>query len=196
MKMKAYLFFAAMSVSALLPLQSGEWRDAARGQRERADRLRERGLRVCRQYAFLDGGIFRRKEIFREDSSDRNFHWCTVTNELDGEIVNAGFKGTNLCILNAFQWQDGVKKRGVTWYFDEKGMWNGREKVSNVCFSALYYLNGNTRETETIVRTERGPVYSGRMYLFDMNGEPSSFDDVDGILEREAPMKVELLFRK
>ena len=196
MKMKEYLFFAAMSVSALLPLQSGEWRDAARGQRERADRLRERGLRVCRQYAFLDGGIFRRKEIFREDSSGRNFHWCTVTNALDGEIVNAGFKGTNLCILNAFQWQDGVKKRGVTWYFDEKGMWNGREKVSNVCFSALYYLNGNTRETETIVRTERGPVYRGRMYFFDMNGEPSSFDDVDGILEREAPMKVELLFRK
>ena len=196
MKMKEYLFFAAMSVSALLPLQSGEWRDAARGQRERADRLRERGLRVCRQYAFLDGGIFRRKEIFREDSSGRNFHWCTVTNALDGEIVNAGFKGTNLCILNAFQWQDGVKKRGVTWYFDEKGMWNGREKVSNVCFSALYYLNGNTRETETIVRTERGPVYRGRMYFFDMDGEPSSFDDVDGMLEREAPMKVELLFRK
>ena len=196
MKMKEYLFFAVMSVSALLPLQSGEWRDAARGQRERADRLRERGLRVCRQYAFLDGGIFRRKEIFREDSSGRNFHWCTVTNALDGEIVNAGFKGTNLCILNAFQWQDGVKKRGVTWYFDEKGMWNGREKVSNVCFSALYYLNGNTRETETIVRTERGPVYRGRMYFFDMDGEPSSFEDVDGILEREAPMKVELLFRK
>ena len=196
MKMKEYLFFAAMSVSALLPLQSGEWRDAARGQRERADRLRERGLRVCRQYAFLDGGIFRRKEIFREDSSDRNFHWCTVTNELDGEIVNAGFKGTGLRILNAFQWQDGVKKRGVTWYFDEKGMWNGREKVSNVCFSALYYLNGNTRETETTVRTERGPAYRGRMYFFDMDGEPSSFEDVDGILEREAPMKVELLFRK
>ena len=196
MKMKEYLFFAAMSVSALLPLQSDEWRDAARGQRERADRLRERGLRVCRQYAFLDGGIFRRKEIFRQDSSGRNFHWCTVTNELDGEIVNAGFKGTGLRILNAFQWQDGVKKRGVTWYFDEKGMWNGREKVSNVCFSALYYLNGNTWETETTVRTERGPVYRGRMYFFDMNGEPSSFDDVDGILEREAPMKVELLFRK
>ena len=196
MKMKEYLFFAAMSVSALLPLQSDEWRDAARGQRERADRLRERGLRVCRQYAFLDGGIFRRKEIFRQDSSGRNFHWCTVTNELDGEIVNAGFKGTGLRILNAFQWQDGVKKRGVTWYFDEKGMWNGREKVSNVCFSSLYYLNGNTRETETTVRTERGPVYRGRMYFFDMNGEPSSFDDVDGILEREAPMKVELLFRK
>ncbi len=194
--MKEYLFFAAMSVSALLPLQSDEWRDAARGQRERADRLRERGLQVCRQYAFLDGGIFRRKEIFRQDSSGRNFHWCTVTNELDGEIVNAGFKGTGLRILNAFQWQDGVKKRGVTWYFDEKGMWNGREKVSNVCFSALYYLNGNTRETETTVRTERGPVYRGRMYFFDMNGELSSFDDVDGILEREAPMKVELLFRK
>ena len=195
MKMKEYLFFAAMSVSALLPLQSDEWRDAARVQRERADRLRERGLRVCRQYAFLDGGIFRRKEIFREDSSDRNFHWCTVTNELDGEIVNAGFKGTGLRILNAFQWQDGVKKRGVTWYFDEKGMWNGREKVSNVCFSALYYLNGNTRETETTVRTERGPVYRGRMYFFDMNGEPSSFDDVDGILEREVPVKFELLIR-
>ena len=196
MKVKEYLFLTAISVSALLPLQSDEWRDAARGQREKADRLRERGLRVCRQYAFLDGGIFRRKEIFREDSSDRNFHWCTVTNELDGEIVKAGFKGTGLRILNAFQWQDGVKKRGVTWYFDEKGMWNGREKVSNVCFSALYYLNGNTRETETTVRTERGPVYRGRMYFFDMNGEPSSFDDVDGILQREAPMKVELLFRK
>ena len=70
------------------------------------------------------------------------------------------------------------------------------DEVSNVCFSALYYLNGNTRETETTVRTERGPVYRGRMYFFDMNGEPSSFDDVDGILEREAPMKVELLFRK
>ena len=196
MKVKEYLFLTAISVSALLPLQSDEWRDAARGQRERADRLRERGLQVCRQYAFLDGGIFRRKEIFQQDSSGRNFHWCTVTNELDGEIVKAGFKGTGLRILNAFQWQDGVKKRGVTWYFDEKGMWNGREKVSNVCFSALYYLNGNTRETETIVRTERGPVYRGRMYFFDMNGEPSSFDDVDGILEREAPMKVELLFRK
>ena len=196
MKVKEYLFLTAISVSALLPLQSDEWRDAARGQREKADRLRERGLRVCRQYAFLDGGIFRRKEIFREDSSDRNFHWCTVTNELDGEIVKAGFKGTGLRILNAFQWQDGVKKRGVTWYFDEKGMWNGREKVSNVCFSALYYLNGNTRETETTFDTERGPVYRGRMYFFDMNGEPSSFDDVDGILQREAPMKVELLFRK
>lgn len=195
MKMKEYLFFTAISVSALLPLRSDEWRDTARGQRERADRLRERGLRVCRQYAFLDGGIFRRKEIFREDSSDRNFHWCTVTNELDGEIVNAGFKGTGLRILNAFQWQDGVKKRGVTWYFDEKGMWNGREKVSNVCFSALYYLNGNTRETETTVRTERGPVYRGRIYRFDMNGEPSSFDDVDGKLEREVPVKFELLFR-
>ena len=195
MKMKEYLFFAAMSVSALLPLQSDEWRDAARGQRERADRLRERGLQVCRQYAFLDGGIFRRKEIFHQDSSGRNFHWCTVTNALDGEIVNAGFKGTNLCILNAFQWQDGVKKRGVTWHFDERGMWNGMDEVSNVCFSALYYLNGNTRATETIVRTERGPVYRGRMYFFDMNGEPSSFDDVDGILEREAPVKFELLIR-
>ncbi len=196
MKVKEYLFFVAMSVSTLLPLWSGEWRDAARGQRERADRLHERGLQVCRRHEFLDGGIFRRKEIFREDSSDRNFHWCTVTNALDGEIIKAGFKGTNLCILSAFQWQDGVKKQGVTWYFDEKGMWNGREKVSNVCFSALYYLNGNTRETETTVRTERGPVYRGRMYFFDMNGEPSSFEDVDGILEREAPMKVELLFRK
>ena len=196
MKMKEYLFFAAMSVSALLPLQSGEWRDAARGQRERADRLYERGLRVCRRHEFLDGGIFRRKNIFRKNFPDRDFRWCTVTNELDGEIVNAGFKGTGLRILNAFQWQDGVKKRGVTWHFDERGMWNGMDEVSNVCFSALYYLNGNTRETETIVRTERGPVYRGRMYFFDMNGEPSSFDDVDGILEREAPMKVELLFRK
>ena len=196
MKMKEYLFFAAMSVSALLPLWSGEWRDTARGQRERADRLRERGLQVCRQYAFLDGGIFRRKEIFQQDSSGRNFHWCTVTNALDGEIVNAGFKGTNLRILSALQWQDGVKKRSVTWHFDERGMWNGMDEVSNVCFSALYYLNGNTRETETIVRTERGPVYRGRMYFFDMDGEPSSFEDVDGILEREAPMKVELLFRK
>ena len=194
--MKKSLLSVVVLVSALLPLRSDEWRDTARGQRERADRLRERGLRVCRQYAFLDGGIFRRKEIFREDSSDRNFHWCTVTNALDGEIVKACFKGTNLCILSAFQWQDGVKKRSVTWYFDEKGMWNGREKVSNVCFSALYYLNGNTRETETTVRTERGPVYRGRMYFFDMDGEPSSFDDVDGKLEREAPMKVELLFRK
>ena len=194
--MKKSLLSVVVLVSALLPLLSDEWRDTARGQRERAYRLRERGLQVCRRHEFLDGGIFRRKEIFREDYSDRNFHWCTVTNALDGEIVNAGFKGTNLCILNAFQWQDGVKKRGVTWYFDEKGMWNGREKVSNVCFSALYYLNGNTRETETTVRTERGPVYRGRMYFFDMNGEPSSFDDVDGILEREAPMKVELLFRK
>ena len=196
MKVKEYLFLTAISVSALLPLQSDEWRDAARGQRERADRLRERGLQVCRQYAFLDGGIFRRKEIFQQDSSGRNFHWCTVTNALDGEIVNAGFKGTNLCILSALQWQDGVKKRDVTWHFDERGMWNGMDEVSNVCFSALYYLNGNTRETETIVRTERGPVYRGRMYFFDMDGEPSSFDDVDGILEREAPMKVELLFRK
>ena len=195
MKMKEYLFIAAMSVSALLPLQSGEWRDAARGQRERADRLRERGLQVCRQYAFLDGGIFRRKEIFREDSSDRNFHWCTLTNELDGEIVNAGFKGTGLRILNAFQWQDGVKKRGVTWLFDEKGMWSGREEVSNVCVSALYYLNGNTRQTETTFDTERGPTYRGRIYRFDMNGEPSSFDDVDGKLEREVPVKFELLIR-
>ena len=195
MKVKEYLFLTAISVSALLPLQSDEWRDAARGQRERADRLRERCLQVCRQYAFLDGGIFRRKEIFQQDSSGRNFHWCTVTNALDGEIVNAGFKGTNLCILNAFQWQDGVKKRGVTWHFDERGMWNGMDEVSNVCFSALYYLNGNTRETETIVRTERGPVYRGRMYFFDMNGEPSSFDDVDGILQREAPVKFELLIR-
>ena len=194
MKMKEYLFFAAMSVSALLPLQSGEWRDAARGQRERADRLRERGLQVCRRHEFLDGGIFRRKEIFREDSSDRNFHWCTVTNELDGEIVNAGFKGTGLRILRSFRWQDGVK-RSETWLFDEKGMWSGMDEVSNVCFSALYYLNGNTRETETIVRTERGPVYRGRMFFFDMNGEPSSFDDVDGKLEREVPVKFELLFR-
>ena len=119
-----------------------------------------------------------------------------MTNALDGEIVKACFKGTNLCILSALQWQDGVKKRDVTWHFDERGMWNGMDEVSNVCFSALYYLNGNTRETETPVRTERGPVYRGRMYFFDMNGEPSSFDDVDGILEREAPMKVELLFRK
>ena len=193
--MKKSLLSVVVLISALLPLQSGEWRDAARGQRERADRLRERGLRVCRQYAFLDGGIFRRKEIFQQDSSDRNFHWCTVTNELDGEIVKAGFKGTGLRILNAFQWQDGVKKRGVTWYFDEKGMWNGREKVSNVCFSALYYLNGNTRQTETTFDTERGPVYRGRMYFFDMNGEPSSFDDVDGKLEREVPVKFELLIR-
>ena len=194
MKMKAYLFFASMSVSALLPLQSDEWRDAARGQREKADRLRERGLLVCRQYAFLDGGIFRRKEIFREDSSDRNFHWCTVTNELDGEIVKAGFKGTGLRILRSFRWQDGVK-RSETWLFDEKGMWSGREEVSNVCFSALYYLNGNTRQTETTFDTERGPVYRGRMYFFDMNGEPSSFDDVDGKLEREVPVKFELLIR-
>ena len=194
--MKNSLLSVVVLISALLPLRSDEWRDAARGQRERADRLRERGLQVCRRHEFLDGGIFRRKEIFREDYSDRNFHWCTLTNTFNGEIVNAGFAGTGLRILNAFQWQDGVKKRGVTWYFDEKGMWNGREKVSNVCFSALYYLNGNTRETETTVRTERGPVYRGRMYFFDMNGEPSSFDDVDGILQREAPMKVELLFRK
>ena len=195
MKMKEYLFFAAMSVSALLPLQSDEWRDAARGQRERADCLYERGLRVCRRHEFLDGGIFRRKEIFREDYSDRNFHWCTVTNALDGEIVNAGFAGTDLRILRAFRWQDGVK-RSETWLFDEKGMWSGREEVSNVCFSALYYLNGNTRQTETTFDTERGPAYRGRIYRFDMDGEPSSFDDVDGILEREAPMKVELLFRK
>ena len=195
MKVKEYLFLTAISVSALLPLQSDEWRDAARGQRERADRLRERGLQVCRQYAFLDGGIFRRKEIFQQDSSGRNFHWCTVTNALDGEIVNAGFKGTNLCILNAFQWQDGVKKRGVTWHFDERGMWNGMDEVSNVCFSALYYLNGNTRQSETTFDTERGPAYRGRIYRFDMDGEPSSFDDVDGKLEREVPVKFELLIR-
>ena len=195
MKRKRILSGVVVLISALLPLQSDEWRDAARGQRERADRLRERGLQVCRQYAFLDGGIFRRKEIFQQDSSGRNFHWCTVTNALDGEIVNAGFKGTNLCILNAFQWQDGVKKRGVTWHFDERGMWNGMDEVSNVCFSALYYLNGNTRQTETTFDTERGPVYRGRMYFFDMNGEPSSFDDVDGKLEREVPVKFELLIR-
>ena len=196
MKMKEYLFFAAMSVSALLPLQSGEWRDTARGQRERADRLRERGLQICRQHAFLDEGFFNRKGILTDDLHIKGLRRCTVTNALDGEIVKACFKGTNLCILSALQWQDGVKKRDVTWHFDERGMWNGMDEVSNVCFSALYYLNGNTRETETIVRTERGPVYRGRMYFFDMNGEPSSFDDVDGILEREAPMKVELLFRK
>ena len=196
MKRKRILSGVVVLVSALLPLQSGEWRDAARGQRERADRLRERGLQICRQHAFLDEGFFNRKGILTDDLHIKGLRRCTVTNALDGEIVNAGFKGTGLRILNAFQWQDGVKKRGVTWYFDEKGMWNGREKVSNVCFSALYYLNGNTRETETTVRTERGPVYRGRMYFFDMNGEPSSFDDVDGILEREAPMKVELLFRK
>ena len=35
MKMKAYLFFAAMSVSALLPLQSGEWQDATRSRSPR-----------------------------------------------------------------------------------------------------------------------------------------------------------------
>ena len=196
MKMKEYLFFTAISVSALLPLRSDEWRDTARGQRERADRLRERGLQICRQHAFLDEEFFNRKGILTDDLHIKGFRRCTVTNALDGEIVKACFKGTNLCILSAFQWQDGVKKRSVTWYFDEKGMWNGREKVSNVCFSALYYLNGNTRETETTVRTERGPAYRGRMYFFDMDGEPSSFDDVDGKLEREAPMKVELLFRK
>ena len=195
MKGKRILSGVVVLVSALLPLRSDEWRDAARGQRERADRLRERGLQICRQYAFLDGGIFRRKEIFQQDSSGRNFHWCTVTNALDGEIVNAGFKGTNLCILNAFQWQDGVKKRGVTWHFDERGMWNGMDEVSNVCFSALYYLNGNTRQTETTFDTERGPAYRGRIYRFDMNGEPSSFDDVDGKLEREVPVKFELLIR-
>ena len=195
MKGKRILSGVVVLVSALLPLRSDEWRDTARGQRERADRLRERGLQVCRRHEFLDGGIFRRKEIFREDYSDRNFHWCTLTNTFNGEIVNAGFAGTGLRILRSFRWQDGVK-RSETWLFDEKGMWSGREEVSNVCFSALYYLNGNTRETETTVRTERGPVYRGRMYFFDMNGEPSSFDDVDGILQREAPMKVELLFRK
>ena len=194
MKMKEYLFFAAMSVSALLPLQSGEWRDAARGQRERADRLRERGLRVCRRHEFLDGGIFRRKNIFRKNFPDRDFRWCTLTNTFNGEIVNAGFAGTGLRILRSFRWQDGVK-RSETWLFDERGMWNGMDEVSNVCFSALYYLNGNTRETETIVRTERGPVYRGHMYFFDMDGEPSSFDDVDGKLEREVPVKFELLFR-
>ena len=194
--MKKSLLSVVVLVSALLPLLSGEWRDVAREQRERADRLREWGLQVCRQHAFLDKEFFNRKGILTDDLHIKGFRRCTVTNVLDGEIVKACFKGTNLCILSAFQWQDGVKKRGVTWYFDEKGMWNGREKVSNVCFSALYYLNGNTRETETIVRTERGPVYRGRMYFFDMDGEPSSFEDVDGILEREAPMKVELLFRK
>ncbi len=194
MEMMKYLVSVVVLVSALLPLQSGEWRDAARGQRERADRLRERGLQVCRRHAFLDGGIFRRKEIFREDSSDRNFHWCTVTNELDGEIVNAGFAGTGLRILRAFQWQDGVK-RSETWLFDEKGMWSGREEISNVCFIARYYLNGNTRQTETTFDTERGPTYRGRIYRFEMNGEPSSFDDVDGKLEREVPVKFELLFR-
>ena len=196
MKGKRILSGVVVLISALLPLQSGEWQDAARGQRERADRLRERGLQICRQHAFLDEEFFNRKGILTDDLHIKGFRRCTVTNALDGEIVKACFKGTNLCILSAFQWQDGVKKRSVTWYFDEKGMWNGREKVSNVCFSALYYLNGNTRETETTVRTERGPVYRGRMYFFDMNGEPSSFDDVDGKLEREAPMKVELLFRK
>ena len=194
MEMIKHLMSVVVLVSALLPLQSGEWRDAARGQRERADRLRERGLQVCRRHEFLDGGIFRRKEIFREDYSDRNFHWCTLTNTFNGEIVNAGFAGTGLRILRSFRWQDGVK-RSETWLFDEKGMWSGREEVSNVCFSALYYLNGNTRQTETTFDTERGPVYRGRMYFFDMNGEPSSFDDVDGILQREAPVKFELLIR-
>ena len=168
MKMKEYLFFAAMSVSALLPLQSGEWRDAARGQRERADRLRERGLRVCRRHEFLDGGIFRRKNIFRKNFPNRDFRWCTVTNTFNGEIVNAAFAGTGLRILRSFRWQDGVK-RSETWLFDEKGMWSGREEVSNVCFSALYYLNGNTRQTETTFDTERGPAYRGRIYRFDMN---------------------------
>ena len=195
MEMTKYLVSVVVLVSALLPLQSSEWRDTARGQRERADRLYERGLRVCRRHEFLDGGIFRRKNIFRKNFPDRDFRWCTVTNALDGEIVNAGFKGTNLCILNAFQWQDGVKKRGVTWHFDERGMWNGMDEVSNVCFSALYYLNGNTRQTETTFDTERGPAYRGRIYRFDMNGEPSSFDDVDGKLEREVPVKFELLIR-
>ena len=192
--MKNSLLSVVVLISALLPLRSDEWRDAARGLRERADRLRERGLQVCRRHEFLDGGIFRRKEIFREDYSDRNFHWCTLTNTFNGEIVNAGFAGTGLRILRSFRWQDGVK-RSETWLFDERGMWNGMDEVSNVCFSALYYLNGNTRQTETIVRTERGPVYRGRMYFFDMNGEPSSFDDVDGILQREAPVKFELLIR-
>ena len=117
-----------------------------------------------------------------------------MTNELDGEIVNAGFKGTGLRILRSFRWQDGVK-RSETWLFDEKGMWSGREEVSNVCFSALYYLNGNTRQSETTFDTERGPAYRGRIYRFDMDGEPSSFDDVDGKLEREVPVKFELLFR-
>ena len=192
--MKNSLLSVVVLISALLTLRSDEWRDAARGQRERADRLRERGLQVCRRHEFLDGGIFRRKEIFREDYSDRNFHWCTLTNTFNGEIVNAGFAGTGLRILRSFRWQDGVK-RSETWLFGEKGMWSGREEVSNVCFSALYYLNGNTRQTETTFDTERGPVYRGRMYFFDMNGEPSSFDDVDGILQREAPVKFELLIR-
>ena len=89
MKMKEYLFFAAMSVSALLPLQSGEWRDAARGQREWADRLRERGLQICRQHAFLDEGFFNRKGILTDDLHIKGLRRCTVTNALDGEIVKA-----------------------------------------------------------------------------------------------------------
>ena len=108
--MKNSLLSVVVLISALLPLRSDEWRDAARGQRERADRLRERGLQVCRRHEFLDGGIFRRKEIFREDYSDRNFHWCTLTNTFNGEIVNAGFAGTGLRILRSFRWQDGVKR--------------------------------------------------------------------------------------
>ena len=54
MKRKRILSGVVVLISTLLPLQSDEWRDAARGQREKADRLRERGLRVCRQYAFLE----------------------------------------------------------------------------------------------------------------------------------------------
>ena len=56
--MKKSLLSVVVLVSALLPLLSGEWRDAAREQRERADRLRERGLQICRQHAFLDEGFF------------------------------------------------------------------------------------------------------------------------------------------
>ena len=157
MKGKRILLGVVVLLSTLLPLQSGEWRDAARGQRERAARLRERGLQVCRRHEFLDGGIFKRKEIFREDYSDRNFHWCTVTNELDGEIVNAGFAGTGLRILRAFRWQDGVK-RSETWLFDEKGMWNGMEEVSNVCFSALYYLGTPGRPRRPSIRNAARPT--------------------------------------
>ena len=83
--MKRSLLSVVVLVSALLPLLSGEWRDAARKQRERADRLRERGLQICRQHAFLDEGFFNRKGILTDDLHIKGFR--------NGRMISSAYSG-------------------------------------------------------------------------------------------------------
>ena len=194
MRWKKILFGVVVLVSALLPLRSGAWQESARLCRERARELQRNGLQICQEYAFLDGGVFRKTPNFRKDAYLEDFGWVSFTNERNGTVVSAGFSGTNLSILSSIRASG--ERRVSSWYFSKGHMWHASDEVSNVCFGVRFYLNGGVRETATYVGTEKGLKYLGSMYFFDQSGNATSSHDVDGKFEKDVPFSLERLLEK